>query len=78
MFLLGRRVIQTDLPYDEYVQLKKLVEKKRITMDVGVREAIRQWIFANLQFSEDPLFEIKPVKTGVKTDSSKLDKHAWC
>jgi hypothetical protein len=39
---LGRRVIQTDLPYDEYVQLKKLVEKKRITMDVGVREAIRQ------------------------------------
>ena len=78
MFLLGRRVIQTDLPYDEYVQLKKLVEKKRITMDVGVREATRQWIFANLQSSEDPLFEIKPVKTGVKTDSSKLDKHAWC
>jgi hypothetical protein len=73
---LGWRVIRTDLPYDEYVQLKKLVEKKRITMDMGVREAISQWIFANLNFSEDPLFEVKPVKTGVKTISSNLDKHA--
>ncbi len=78
MFLLGRRIIRTDLPYDEYVQLKKLVEKKRITMEMGVREAIRQWILANLQFSEDPLLEIKPVETGVKTNSSNLDKHAEC
>ena len=76
MFLLGRRVIRTELSHDEYVQLKKLVEKKRITMDMGVREVIRQWIVANLQFSEDPLFEIKPVNTRVKTDSSNLDEHA--
>ena len=75
---MGRRIIRTDLPYDEYVQLKKLVEKKRITMEMGVREAIRQWILANLQFSEDPLLEIKPVETGVKTNSSNLDKHAEC
>jgi len=68
------KVVQTELEKREYELLQKIVEKKRTTIKSGVREAIQQWISTQIPVKEDPLFKIKPVKTGVKTDSSQLDK----
>ena len=68
------KVVQTELEKREYELLQKIVEKKGTTIKSGLREAIQQWISTQIPVKEDPLFKLKPVKTGVKTDSSQLDK----
>jgi len=71
---MSRKVVQTELEDSEYELLKKTVEKRGITIKRGVKEAVHQWVTTQMPVGEDPLFNIEPVKTGVKTDSSKLDK----
>ena len=66
-------MVQTELEDDEYLLLKKAVEKKGISLKSGLREAVHQWVTTQIPLSEDPLFNVEPVKTGVKTDSSRLD-----
>ena len=70
---MARKVVQTDLDDDEYRLLKKATEKRGITLKTGLREAVRQWVGTQIPLAEDPLFRLKPVKTGVKTDSSNID-----
>ena len=70
---LARKVVQTDLDDNEYNLLKEIVEKRGFTLKEGLREAVRQWVIAQIPVSEDPLFKLAPVKTGVETDASKLD-----
>jgi hypothetical protein len=69
-----KKVVQTELVEQEYQLLQKTAEKRGVTIKHGLREAIQQWISAYTPMSEDPLLKVKPVKTGVKTDSSRLDK----
>jgi len=72
---LGKeKVVQTELVEREYELFRKAVEKKGLTIKQGLREAVQQWVGTQIGVAEDPLFKVKPVKTGVKTDSSKLDK----
>ena len=71
---MARKVVQTELEAAEYELLKKTVEKRGISLKKGLREAVNQWVTTQIPVSEDPLFKVKPVKTGVETDSSKLDK----
>ena len=71
------RVIQTDLSEKEYKLLRKAVERRRITIKEGLREAVRQWIETQIPVEEDPLFKIEPVRTGVKTDSSDIDRRLY-
>ena len=74
MGLTERRVVQTELEVGEYEMLRRVVRKRGLTIKQGVREAIQQWIAMQTSLDEDPLFRVKPVKTGVETDSSNLDR----
>ena len=74
---MSRKVVQTELEEAEYELLKKTVEKRGISLKKGLREAVNQWVTTQIPVSEDPLFKIKPVKTGIKTDSSSLDKSLY-
>ena len=74
---LAQKNVQTELPEEEYRLLVKATKEKNITIKEGVREAVRQWIQTRIPLSEDPLFELKPVKTGVRTDSSRLDEELY-
>ena len=49
-------------------------ESEQLTIKHGLREAIQQWIATQIPLEEDPLFKVKPVQTGVKTDPSDLDR----
>ncbi len=71
--LSEKKVVQTELEEKEYEILRKVVEKKKLTIKEGLREAIHQWVAMQTSLEDDPLFKVKPVKTGVKTDSSNLD-----
>lgn len=68
------KVVQTELVKREYEIFQKVVEKRRLTIKEGLREAVQQWVSTQIAVAEDPLFKLKPMRTGVKTDSSKLDK----
>ena len=72
--MAGRKVVQTELEMKEYEALRRVVERRGLTIKQGLREAIQQWIATQISLEEDPLFKVKPVKTGVKTDSSNLDR----
>ena len=68
------KIVQTELVEKVYELFQKAVKKRKITIKQGLRDAIQQWISTQIAVEDDPLFKIKPVKTYVKTDSSKLDK----
>lgn len=72
---MAKKVVQTDLDDNEYRLLKETVEKRGLTIKSALRAAIRQWVRTQIPVTEDPIFKLKPVSTGVRTDSSKLDKH---
>jgi len=74
---VSKKVVQTELAEEEYRLLRKAVAKKGTTIKRGVREAIRQWIGTQIPVAEDPLFKVEPVRTGVETDASELDKHLY-
>lgn len=67
------KVVQTEVDPSEYGILEKIVKKRKMTIKEAVREAITSWVGLQTPLSEDPLFKVKPTKTGVKTDASKLD-----
>jgi len=74
---LAEKVVQTEVPEQEYRLLKEAVIKRKLSIKEGLREAIRQWIETQIPIREDPLFKIEPVRTGVKTDSANLDKQLY-
>jgi len=45
-----------------------------MTIKEAVREAITSWVGLQTPLNEDPLFNVKPARTGVKTNASKLDE----
>jgi hypothetical protein len=45
-----------------------------MTIKDAVRDAITSWIGLQTPLEEDPLFKLKPTRTGVKTESSRLDE----
>jgi site-specific recombinase XerC len=72
--LANGKAVQTELDEKEYEFLVKAAKKRKLTIKEGVREAVQHWISTQIAVDEDPLFNIEPVNTGVKTNSSKLDK----
>ncbi|NQT09456.1 hypothetical protein HQ586_10290 [Candidatus Bathyarchaeota archaeon] len=74
---MARKVVQTELEDKEYRLLKEAVDKQGLSIKRGVREAVLQWVSTQIPVSEDPLFSVKPVRTGVETDSSKLDERLY-
>ncbi len=67
------KVVQTEVNPADYEALEKVVKKRRITIKEAVREALTSWIGLQTPLDEDPIFKLRPRRTGVKTDSSKLD-----
>ena len=74
---LDEKVVQTELPEREYELLREVVRRRKLSIKEGLKEAIRQWINAQIPFEDDPLFKVSPVKTGVKTDSGILDERLY-
>lgn len=74
---MAKKVVQTELEDKEYRLLKEAVDKQGLSLKKGVREAVLQWVSTQIPVSEDPLFSVKPVRTGVETDSSKLDERLY-
>lgn len=72
--MVKKKVVQTELIEQEYELLQRIAEKRGMTIKHGLREAVQQWVHTQIPITEDPLFKLKPVRTGVKTDSSKLDR----
>lgn len=68
------KVVQTEVDASKYDILESIVKKRKMTIKEAVREAIESWIGLQTPLEEDPLFKINPTRTGVKTDSSKLDE----
>jgi len=68
------KVVQTEVNPSEYEVLEKIVRKRRMTIKDAVRDAITSWIGLQTPLEEDPLFKLKPTRTGVKTESSRLDE----
>jgi len=67
MGLAEKKVVQTELEVrGEYEILRRVVEKRGLTIKQGLREAIRQWIAMQTSLQEDPLCRVRPVKTGWK------------
>ena len=60
LLLLGEKVAQTELDEKEYSLLM---------------EAVQQGVSSQIPVSEDPRFKVRPMKTGVETDASQLDRH---
>jgi hypothetical protein len=69
-----RRVVQTEVDASEYGLLEKIVKRRKMTIKDAVREAIVSWVGLQTPLNEDALFTVKPVRTGVKTNSSRLDE----
>ncbi len=72
--MIRKKVVQTEIEMNEYEALRRVVEKRGLTIKQGLREAIQQWVAMQSSFEEDPIFKVRPVKTGVKTNSSNLDR----
>jgi hypothetical protein len=68
------KVVQTEIDPSEYGILEAIVKKRRLTIKQAVREAIESWVGLQTPLEEDPLFKLKPARTGVRTDSAKLDE----
>jgi len=68
------KVVQTEVNEKEYKALEAIAKRRNLTIKSAVRRAIASWIGLQAPVSEDPLLKLKPEKTGVKTDASRLDE----
>lgn len=71
------KVVQTELDEKDFSVFKRALKRRGVTVKDGAREAIKQWSRAQMSIEDDPLFMVKPVRTGVRTDSSDLDGEAY-
>jgi hypothetical protein len=69
-----RKVVQTEVDPSEYGILQRTAKRRKMTIKEAVREAIMSWVGLQTPLDEDPLFKVKPARTGVKTNASKLDE----
>ena len=74
---MKERVVQTELPEQEYELLREVVRRRKLSIKEGLKEAIRQWINVQIPIEDDPLFKVSPVRTGVSTDSANLDERLY-
>ncbi|MCX6649805.1 MAG: hypothetical protein NTV61_10540 [Candidatus Bathyarchaeota archaeon] len=66
--------IQTEIDDKLYRLLKESTEARRMTIKEGIREAVRSWVTEEASIEDDPFFRLKPVDTGVVTDSAKIEE----
>ena len=74
---MGDKVVQTELSGREYLRLKEITKKNKMSIKEAVREAVKGWIRQQTPIASDTLFIMGPKKTGIPTDSSDLDKYLY-
>jgi len=72
--IVKKKAVQTELMDQEYDLLQEVAARTGITIKQGPREAVQPRVRTQIPISEDPLLKVEPIKTGVGTDSSKLDR----
>lgn len=67
--------VQSQLKSQEYIELKKTVEREGITLKEATREALLEWIRSKSGFDpEDPLFETIGMFRSKKNLATKHDE----
>ncbi len=65
------KIVQTDLNDEEYQMFVDYLEKKKLTIKEGLREAIRLFLRQELDFKNDPYFRSRTSAKSGRTDVSE-------
>ncbi|MFQ5820064.1 MAG: hypothetical protein ACE5I5_08770 [Candidatus Heimdallarchaeota archaeon] len=65
------KIVQTDLNDEEYQMFVDFLEKKKLTIKEGLREAIRLFLRQELDFKNDPFFKSLMEAQSGRTDVSE-------
>ena len=69
------KVVQTEVPREEYERLRKLAEQKGISLKEVLREAARAYGDRHLAYdATDPLFTVTPGDGHAETDARDVDE----
>jgi len=71
------KVVQTELDEQEYRRLKEFSKSRRLSIKKTLRDAAMYYLEEKTPPESDPIFKVKPRKTGVKTDASRLDEQLY-
>ena len=71
---MNERAVKVKVTDQEHRQLTEMARRNNISPSEAVHEAVKDWIGTQSKFQNDPLFMIKPVDSGIETDSSRLDR----
>ncbi len=71
------KVIQTELDEQEYRRFKEFSKSQGSSIKETLRDAAMFYLEEKTAPENDPIFNIKPRRTGVKTDASKLDEQLY-
>ncbi|MDY7081871.1 MAG: hypothetical protein SXQ77_05555, partial [Halobacteria archaeon] len=71
----SEKVVQTELPHEEYERLRKIAEEEDVSLKDALREAAKEYSDRHMKYdSDDPLFNVEPGK-GKETDAEKTDEY---
>jgi hypothetical protein len=68
-----KKVVQTELEFDDYELLLNLAKSKKLTIKEATREALRWWAASSTDLTKDTLFKLEPVKFKNKVRSDEID-----
>jgi hypothetical protein len=70
-------VVQAELGEDEYEMLSSVAKREGLTIKEAARRALLEWSLSSLDFKQDPLFRLKPVKFRRKIRASEIDRFLY-
>lgn len=69
-----RKVVQTELPREEYERFRRVVDEKELSVKEAVQEAIREYTDENVRYDpDDPIFGVEPFEGGESFDAAETD-----
>ncbi len=71
------KVIQTELDEMAYRRFKEFSKSRGASIKETLRDAAMFYLEEKTSPENDPIFSVKPRRTGVKTDASKLDEQLY-
>jgi hypothetical protein len=74
---MHKKVVQTELSDEEYQALAQTAKSYNLTIKQAAKEALTEWALSRSDFSEDPLFRIRPAKFKVKVRADRLDEYLY-
>lgn len=69
-----RKVVQTELPTEEYDRFRRVVDERDLSVKEAVQEAIREYTDENMRYDpDDPIFGVEPYDGGEPFDAADAD-----